>query len=247
MAENFSLALTNDLESNKAALPANFNVARFVQNSVALLNNNDTLAKFAKEHGTAQIKAGLMRAAFQNLDALNNEIYLIPYGSALTYMPSFRGMSKMVKMYSTRKVRDIFAKVVREGDSFEETIVNGQPSINFSPKPFNNGEIIGVFGVCLFDDGGMIYETMSREEVENCRKSSKSKNSPAWASYWSEMAKKTVIRRLCKGITLDMDATAREFFNAGTEIETDPSALADKEIEENANKEELTIESEVIV
>ena len=64
MAENFSLALTNDLESNKAALPANFNVARFVQNSVALLNNNDTLAKFAKEHGTAQIKAGLMRAAF---------------------------------------------------------------------------------------------------------------------------------------------------------------------------------------
>lgn len=242
MAENFSIALREELNIHKDALPANFNVARFVQNSVALLNNNETLSDFAKKHGTAQIKAGLMRAAFQNLDALNNEIYLIPYGSALTYMPSFRGMAKMVKMYSTRKVKDIFAKVVREGDLFEETIVNGQPSINFSPKPFNDGEVIGVFGVCLFDDGGMLYETMSKAEVENCRKSSKSKNSPAWASHWGEMAKKTVIRRLCKGITLDMDADSREFFNAGTEIETDATEIAKREIEENENKEELILD-----
>ena len=129
-------------------------------------------------------------------------------------------------------------------DGYEETIVNGQPSINFSPKPFNDGEVIGVFGVCLFDDGGMLYETMSKAEVENCRKSSKSKNSPAWASHWGEMAKKTVIRRLCKGITLDMDADSREFFNAGTEIETDAAEIAKREIEENENKEELILDME---
>lgn len=246
MAENFSLALKTDLETNKAALPANFNITRFVQNSVALLNNNETLANYAKQYGTAQIKAGLLRAAYQNLDALNNEIYLIPYGSTLNYMPSYKGMSKMVKMYSKRKVKDLYSKVFRTGDSFEEEIVNGQPTINYKAKPFNDGDIIGVFAVCLFTDGGLIYETMTKAEVEQCRKSSKAKNSPAWDKFWSEMARKTVMRRLCKSITLDMDEDAMAMFNAGTEIETDTQELADREIAEEANKTELVVDSEII-
>lgn len=242
--DTFSVALSSDLESHKGALPANFNVERFVQNSVALLNGNDVLANFARQYGTAQIKQGLLRAAYQDLDALNAEVYLIPYGSQLQFMPSFKGMTKMAKRYSTRKVKDIYSKVVRDGDTFEETIVNGQPSINFTAKPFNNGEPIGVFAVCLFEDGGMLYETMSKDEVEKCRKSSKAQNSPAWKNFWSEMARKTVMRRLCKSITLNMDSEAQEMFNAGTEIETDPAELAAEEIRENANNEELVFDVE---
>lgn len=240
--DTFSVALSSDLESHKGALPANFNVERFVQNSVALLNGNDVLANFARQYGTAQIKQGLLRAAYQDLDALNAEVYLIPYGSQLQFMPSFKGMTKMAKRYSTRKVKDIYSKVVRDGDTFEETIVNGQPSINFTAKPFNNGEPIGVFAVCLFEDGGMLYETMSKDEVEKCRKSSKAQNSPAWKNFWSEMARKTVMRRLCKSITLNMDSEAQKMFNAGTEIETDPAELAAEEIRENANNEELVFD-----
>ena len=244
MGESFSLALSNELETNRAALPANFNVARFVQNSIALLNNNEQLASFAKQYGTAQIKAGLLRAAYQNLDALSGEIYLIPYGNQLNYMPSYRGMIKMVKRYATRKVQDIYAKVVREGDTFEEGVVNGKPTINFQAKPFNNGEIIGVFAVCLISDGGMVYETMSYAEVEKCRKASKAKNSPAWSQFWSEMAKKTCIKRLCKSISIDMDADALAMFNSGSEIETDVAEISEREIAENANKEELVLDVE---
>ena len=240
--DTFSVALSSDLESHKGALPVNFNVERFVQNSVALLNGNDTLMNFARQYGTAQIKQGLLRAAYQDLDALNAEVYLIPYGSQLQFMPSFKGMTKMAKRYSTRKVKDIYSKVVRDGDIFEETIINGQPSINFTAKPFNNGEPIGVFAVCLFEDGGMLYETMSKDEVEKCRKSSKAQNSPAWKNFWSEMARKTVMRRLCKSITLNMDSEAQKMFNAGTEIETDPAELAAEEIRENANNEELVFD-----
>lgn len=244
MADNFSFALTTELNEHKAALPANFNIDRYVQNAISLLNGNEALMKYAKQYGTAQIKAGLMRAAYQDLDAMNQEVYLIPYSSTLQFMPSFKGMAKMVRKYSTRKVRDIYSKVVREGDVFEESIVNGQPTINFTAKPFNNGEIIGVFAVCLFEDGGLVYETMSRADVEQCRKSSKAQNSPAWKSYWSEMARKTVIRRLCKSITLNMDAEAKEMFETGTEIETDPAELAAKEISENANSEELVFDAD---
>lgn len=246
MANEFALALTGDLELHKAALPANFNIERFVQNSVALLNGNDSLINFAKQNGTAQIKQGLLRAAYQGLDAMSGEVYLIPYGKMLNFMPSYKGMAKMVRRYSQRKVKDLYSKVVREGDVFEETIVNGHPSINFTAKPFNNGEVIGVFAVCLFEDGGMIYETMSKEEVETCRRKSKASNTGAWKDFWTEMAKKSVIRRLCKNFTINMDSEAIEMFNAGTEMETDPAALADREIEENANQEELLIEAEEV-
>ena len=241
---SFSTTLTTELENNKAALPSNFNIPRFVQNSIALLNGNDTLAEFSKKYGTAQIKQGLLRAAYQGLDVINQEIYLIPYGSQLSFMPSYKGMTKMIKRYSSRKIKDVYSKVVREGDVFEEGIKDGEPTINFTAVPFNNAEIIGVFAVCLFEDGGLVYESMSRAEVEQCRKSSKAKNSPAWTAYWGEMARKTCIRRLCKSITIDMDANTLEFFNAGTEIETDAAEIAANEIAEEANSEELIVDAE---
>ena len=244
--DSFSVALTNSLTEQRGALPAGFNITRFVQNSVALLNGNEVLADFARKHGTAQIKAGLMRGAFLGLDALNNEMYLVPYGSTLNFMASYKGMVKLATKYATRPIKSIYAKVVREGDYFEETIVNGEPSINFTPIAFNSKPIIGVFAVCQFADGGIQYEVMSRDDVENCRKSSKAKNGPAWTSHYSEMAKKTVVRRLAKNLPIDMDASAMEMFNAGTEIETDAKEIAAREIAENGNSEELVVDGEEI-
>ena len=133
----FSTALMESLNEQKAALPSDFNVTRFVQNSVALLNGNEVLMDFAKKNptGIAQIKAGLMRGAFLGLDALNQEMYLVPYGSTLNFMASYKGMVKMATKYATRPIKSIYAKVVREGDEFQEVIIGGEPSINFKPKP----------------------------------------------------------------------------------------------------------------
>lgn len=240
---DFSTSLTTELEAQRSALPNDFNVARFVQNSVALLNGNETLANFAKQNGTSQIKQGLLRGAYLGLDALNAECYLVPYGKQLNFMPSYKGMVKMAQKYSTRPIKTIYAKAVREGDEFEEIIDHGEPYVNFKALPFNDKEVIGVFAVCQYVDGGMVYEVMSREAVEACRKSSKAKNSPAWQSYWSEMAKKTVLRRLCKNLPIDMDAKAAAAFDSGLEIETDPVESAKNEIAEaEANSEEFVFD-----
>lgn len=236
---SFSTDLTLALDENKAALPQNFNTARFVQNSVALLNGNDGLREFAQKHGTAQIKMGLLRGAYLGLDALNNEMYLVPYGSTLNFMSSYKGMIKLVKSYSQREVKDIYAKPVREDEEFECGVDNGHPYVNHKEKPFSKAEIIGVYAVCTYADGGMVYDVMSRDDVERTRKQSKAQNSPAWNRFWLEMAKKSVIRRLCKTITLDMDAGAREAFDSGLEIETDPKAMSEQEIAENANQTEF--------
>jgi recombination protein RecT len=97
--------------------------------------------------------------------------------------------------------------VVREGDFFEERILDGQPSVDFKPLPFNNGKIIGAFAVVLYNDGGMEYETMSTEDINSVRNNySKASQSKAWKYSFDEMAKKTVLRRLCKHIETDFES-----------------------------------------
>ena len=214
--ETFSVMLTNSLTEVEDALPKDFNKTRFVQNAVALLNENDVLAKFAKEHtnGAVQIKSGLLKGAFLGLDFYSNEAYLIPYGSKLQFMPSYRGCVKLAQKYSIRPVKDIYAKVVRAGDKFEEKIVDGQPTIDFLPLPFNDAEIIGAFAVCQFQDGGMQYDVMTLKDLENTRKASKMANGPAWKQYTSEMYKKVVIHRLTKHLQIDFDnAEQYRYFN----------------------------------
>ena len=93
--DSFSEQLTTSLTVVKDALPKELNIQRFVQNAVALLNDNQTLMDFAKKHGTMQIKQGLMKSAYLGLDAINKECYLIPYGNQLNFMIDYRGNVKL--------------------------------------------------------------------------------------------------------------------------------------------------------
>ena len=238
-------SLTTSLMEVKDALPKDFNQARFVQNALAMLNGNEALVKFAKENknGTSQIKAGLMRAAYLGLDALSKECYLIPYGSTLNFMVDYRGAEKLCKKYSIRPIKEIFAKLVREGDLFEENIVDNEPSITFRPKPFSTAPIIGAFAVCNFSDGGMKYETMSLEELNKCRSKSKASNSMAWKDFPEQMYIKTVLHRLCKHIELDFDsAEQRQEFDDDVAIATDPVEIRDAEVANDANSVDFEFE-----
>lgn len=218
--ETFSMALTSGLDKVADALPSEFNKTRFVQNAIALLNDNDTLIDYNREYGSKNILAGLIKGAFLNLDFYSNEAYLVPYGKKLQFMPSYRGMVKLLQKYSIRPIKDIYAKVVRKGDEFYEKIVDGQQTIDFKPLPFNDDDIVGAFAVCQFQDGGMQYDVMSRKALDQTRSASRSKNSPAW-KFEEEMYKKTVLRRLCKHIQIDFDSPEQlKYFNEEAQINT---------------------------
>lgn len=229
---SFSTALSERLNTVSDALPKDFNKARFVQNALALINDNPALQKYNQ----VQLMTGLLKGAYLGLDFYSKECYLVPYGNQLNYQTDYRGAKKLAKKYSIRPIKDIYAKLVREGDDFEEKIVNGKQTFDFKPKPFNDGKIIGAFAVVLYSDGGVGYETMSLSDLENTRKSSKASNSPAWKNFTGEMYKKTVLHRLCKHIELDFEnPTQYSTFYAGMEVETDPQKEAELEIQSNAN------------
>ena len=245
VAENqsFSGCLMENLTRVEDALPKGFNKARFVQNCVALLNDNPQLQKYNRN----QIVSGLLKGSYLGLDFYSKECYLVPYGNQLNYQTDYRGAKKLAKKYSIRPIKDIYAKLIREGDEFGEMILNGEPSFNFKPKFLNDGKIIGAFAVVLYQDGGLGYDVMSLSELENTRKHSKASNSPAWKDFTGEMYKKTVLHRLCKHIELDFEnPTQRSLFTAGMEVETDVAEQVRNDIESNSNKEEFIIDDAIV-
>lgn len=204
VVKSFSESLTDKLITVENALPKDFNRERFVQNCLAVLNENQDLTRV----NPAELQAGLLKGAYLGLDFFKKECYLIKYGSKIAFQTDYKGETKFVKRYAIRPIHEIYAKIVREGDFFEEKITDGHPSIDFRPKPFNTAEIVGAFAVALYRDGGMEYEVMTKNDINSVRANySKMSNSGAWKNSWDEMAKKTVLRRLCKHIETDFEST----------------------------------------
>jgi len=201
------------LESKQEALPKNFNQTRFLQNCMTVLQDT----KGIEQCDATSVARTMLKGAFLGLDFFNKECYAIVYGGTVQFQTDYKGEKKLAKQYSVRPVQDIYAKLVRDGDDFREEVKDGQQTIQFVPKPFNNSEILGAFAVVLYRDGGMAYEVMSSEEIELTRKNySKQANGQAWTKSKGEMYKKTVLRRLCKNIELNFDTIeqARTFEDA---------------------------------
>ena len=229
------------LTAKAAALPKNFNQTRFVQNCITVLKSIDGIQTLEP----SSIAQTMLKGAFLGLDFFNKECYAIPYGKELKFQTDYKGEIKLARLYAIRPVKDIYAKIVREGDEFEIIIDAGLPSVYFKPKPFNQSKIIGVFAVCVYKDGILNYDTMTKSDVESIRNNySKAANSKAWKISWEEMAKKCVIRRLCKMIGLNFDnAEQDEAFQDGSdflppELEIKESVPMPKKLESVPNPDD---------
>ncbi|MGF7059250.1 recombinase RecT [Brassicibacter mesophilus] len=221
MAENQLTVIHSNLQKlldNKSeALPKGFNQTRFLQNCMTVLQDTKGIDKVEP----ITVARTMLKGAFLGLDFFNRECYAIPYGNQLNFQTDYKGEIKLAKKYSINPIKDIYAKLVREGDEFQEEIKDGKQTITFKPKMFNNGTILGAFAVALFKDGSMMYETMSVEEMEHVRKTfSKQSSGKAWTDSTGEMYKKTVLRRLCKLIELDFDSIEqKQAFEEGSGFE----------------------------
>ena len=199
-------SLSTQIQNNMSALPKDFNSQRFTLNCMAMMK--DKLNDFSGIKVETVVQA-FLKGAFLGLDFFNGECYAIAYKGDCNFQTDYKGEIKLAKKYSkSHPIKNIYAKNVREGDIFETYIEKGEQVLNFRPKPFNNAPILGTFAVVYFEDGSMIYDTMSVEEINEVRENySKAANSPAWKKSPGEMYKKTVLRRLLKLVDLDFDNT----------------------------------------
>jgi len=202
-------ALMKQIAEKVGAMPEGFNKERFILNCITLIR--DMLKDKKKRENLNGISADsialcMIKGAFLGLDFLSGECYAIPYGGEMNFQTDYKGEIKVCKKHSIQPIKDIFAKIVRDGDLYDEGVEDGRQKLVFKPLPFNNKKIIGAFAIVTYTDGSMLYESMSAEEIEEVRQNySKAKDSDAWRKSSGEMYRKTVIRRLSKYIEKDFD------------------------------------------
>ena len=139
------------------------------------------------------IYRSLLQAGNCGLDVnpLANEAHFIKRGDQCTLMEGFRGMIKMARR--SGDIQDIYADVVHQNDEFIVTKGTGTPSIQHTYAREERGAPTHVYAVALYENGYARFEVMEWQEVVQI-----STNTPAWKKYFKEMAKKTVLKRMCK-------------------------------------------------
>lgn len=219
------------LNEKQKALPKNFNQTRFLQNCMTVLGDTPDIEKM----DAMSVARTMLKGAFLGLDFFSKECYAIPYKNKekgiteLNFQTDYKGDIKLVKMYTLKPIKDIYAKVVRKGDFFEESVVEGRQVVNFKPQFFNDGPMMGAFAVCLFNDGSMLYESMSAKDIEHIRdRFSKAPNSPMWKETPGEGYKKTVLRRLTKMIPIEFRSIEQtEAYDEGGGVEFEDAQIVE--------------------
>ena len=183
----------------KAALPAHVPVDRFVRTVLTAVQTNGDLLQADRR----TLFAAATRAAQMGLLPDGREGAIVTFSNQCSFMPMLGGILKLIR--NSGELASLDAQIVHQADKF--TYHPGiDPVPVHEPDWFGErGDIIGVYAVARMKDGSTYVEIMNRKQVEQVRSVSRSKNSGPWVTWWDEMARKTVIRRLAKRLPLSTD------------------------------------------
>jgi len=140
--------------------------------------------------------------------------YLIPYYSKklrlyeLSFQVGYRGLVELA--YRSERVISIDSEPVYKQDKFEFR-KGTKPYLNHVPdlkKEHKDEDIFAVYAIATTKQGATVFEVMNKKDIELIRirsaKKSTGEFSP-WKNWWTEMAKKTVVKRLMKYLPLSSD------------------------------------------
>lgn len=155
-------------------------------------------------------------------------VYLVPFKGSCQLIIGYKGLVELARR--TGQISTIYAAIVHERDRFEYEL-GLVPKLWHVPELTDPGLPTHAYAVAKLSDGEAQFDVMSALDIENVRKRSPSGSSSSspWSSDWPEMAKKTVLRRLCKLLPMTTEAAAilasEEIFNGrrGRDYQAVPS------------------------
>ena len=121
--------------------------------------------------------------------------YLVPRDNRACLDISSRGLVKLAT--DSGNIQWAKSVLVYEDDTFKFHGFEIMPTHDSHPFKKNRGEIIGGFCAAKLNDGSYLVDTMSREDLDHVKSTSKAQNGP-WKSWPEEMMKKTLIKRASK-------------------------------------------------
>ena len=190
----------------------------------------------------ASIANSLMDMATLGLNASKKQGYFIAYGGKCQFQKSYFGNITLARRNGLKTIN---AEIIYDGDTFKYHIENGMKVIDVHEQDFmniDNDKILGAYAVAVMDDGRKVVEVMNINQLKkawNQRMGGlKEDASSTHMKFKDQMAKKTVINRLCKLIgNTSTDGNISEISDRLDEV-ADVDMVAEDvayEIENNAN------------
>ncbi|TXH48893.1 MAG: hypothetical protein E6Q97_23860 [Desulfurellales bacterium] len=175
------------------ALPSHIKPDRFVRVALTTLTRTPKLADCSRE----TLLRCLMDCSQLGLEPDGRHAHLIPYGKDCQLIIDWKGLVALARR--SGEVAVWRAELVCENDTFSWANSIVQHAIDWR-KP--RGAMQAVYSYVKFNDGNEDYEVMTMDEVKAIQKRSKAGTSGPWVTDFNEMAKKTVLRRHSKRLTL---------------------------------------------
>jgi len=188
------------------ALPKFLTAERFTRVMLTMLSKTPKLAECTQE----SLLSCMMDCASSGLPPDGRLVHLIPYGDKCTLIFDYKGLIELGRR--SGQLKDWYAEIVCENDDFDYNL--GQVTkhrIDFR-KP--RGEMYAVYSCAIFKDDSKSFCVMTKDECESIRKRSKAATTGPWKTDYTEMCKKTVIRRHSKTLPLSAefhDALGKDF------------------------------------
>lgn len=180
-------------------LPSTISPDKFRNVVITAANMNEDLLKADRK----SLIGACVKCAADGLVPDGREAALVLFSGKVQYMPMIGGLLKRAR--NSGEIASIVVQVVHEQDSFvwrpsdaEQPVTHEVPGLTE-----DRGQPIGAYAICRLKDGSVVAEVMSRAEIEKVRNISRSKGAGPWATWWDQMARKTVFRRLSKYLPMD--------------------------------------------
>lgn len=212
------------VEAKELVLPSNVKPEAFRNAAIIAAQTNPDILTCDQ----ASVFKSLRSLAAAGLVPDNREAALVPFyskgGKICQAMPMVFGLIKMARR--SGEVSDIRAHIVYDEEvnqgRFDYTIGDNE-ELTHKPILFGTkGDPVACYAVARLKDGTIVREFMSAEEIDHVRRSGASQRTGKgkerkvsdtpigiWKDWWSEMHKKTVIRRLCKRLDLSSEDMRR--------------------------------------
>lgn len=123
------------------------------------------------------------------------------------YMPMVKGLIKLAR--NSGEVSNLTAQIVCQNDTFNIDLASDERPTHKVNLEKTRGDMIAAYAIATFKDGTFQCEIMSKEEIDKIKSISKGikKNNAGeeygiWVDWYEEMARKTVLKRLMKYLSL---------------------------------------------
>lgn len=181
--------------------------------------------------------------------------YVIKYGNSIQYKIGYKGFIHRIK--EIQPTASIKAELVFKDDILAIEKVDGQ--VKYTHKvadPFARmDKLAGVYAYIQYVDNGKTYsfiETMGLDEINKIK--GKAKTKMVWNEWFGEMAKKAVIRRLCKTLFIGnpkieplIDVDNKNFEMSPEPVHIDYEKVKDMPKEVQPNKADVIEQQEQVV